>query len=345
MMTPYQALQADLIVHPRRWLVTGGAGFIGSNITRKLLSLGQHVTVLDNLSTSDGHNLTYVQQQVGDKLSKNLNFIEGDIRDSATCERCCLNIQYVLHQAALGSVPRSVKDPLTTHDNNVNGFVQMLVAARNAGVERFVYASSSSVYGDEPTLPKVEARIGQPLSPYALTKAINEQYAAVFSRAYGMSCVGLRYFNVFGPMQSPNGPYAAVIPRWIDALLRGVPVEIHGDGSQSRDFCFVDNAVQANILAACTPSLPTSSVFNVAFGQRASLLDLLKHLRALLSSAGRLPGDTPPPTHTAVRPGDIQHSLADISGACAALGYNPAYDLLSGLQASMEWYLSRSLDQ
>lgn len=334
-MSAYSDLQDHLRAHPSRWLVTGGSGFIGSNITRMLLRLGQHVTVLDNLSTGDRKNLTHVQHEVGDKLSNNLVFIEGDIRDAETCKNCCKDVQYVLHQAALGSVPRSVNDPWATHDNNVNGFVNMLIAARDARVARFVYASSSSVYGDDPGLPKVEHRIGAPLSPYALTKRINEEYALVFERTFGLSSVGLRYFNVFGPMQSPNGPYAAVIPKWIAALLHNEPITIHGDGTQSRDFCFVDNAVQANLLAACAPpsAIPQGTALNVAFGQRTNLLELLSLLTTKLSA--------PPPTplHTAPRPGDVPHSLADTSLARSLLGYAPSHDLSSGLDASMDWYL------
>ncbi len=338
-MSAYSDLQDHLRTHPSRWLVTGGSGFIGSNITRTLLRLGQHVTVLDNLSTGDRKNLTHVQHEVGDKLSKNLVFIEGDIRDKDTCKNCCKDVQYVLHQAALGSVPRSVNDPWSTHDNNVNGFVNMLLAARDANVKRFVYASSSSVYGDDPNLPKVEHTIGNPLSPYALTKRINEEYALVFQRTFGLSSVGLRYFNVFGPMQSPNGPYAAVIPKWIDALLHNTAITIHGDGTQSRDFCFVDNAVQANLLAACAPNnIPQGAVFNVAFGLRTNLLELLKLLTTKLSVLASVP-PTPTLLHTPIRAGDVPHSLADTSLSRALLGYAPSHDLSAGLDASMDWYL------
>ena len=270
-MSIFAERREQLRQHPATWLVTGAAGFIGSNLVETLLRLGQRVVGLDSFATGHRRNLDEVRALVGDEAWRRCTFLEGDIRDATTCREACTGVDYVLHQAALGSVPRSIEDPLTTNAANITGFVNMLVAARDAGVRRFVYAASSSTYGDHPELPKIEERIGNPLSPYAVTKLVNELYAAVFARTYGFRSIGLRYFNIFGQRQDPNGAYAAVIPRWFAALLTGEPVYINGDGETSRDFCFIDNCVQANLLAAIAPDEAADQVYNVAFGERTSL--------------------------------------------------------------------------
>ena len=333
----YEDLQAQLREHPQTWLVTGAAGFIGSNLVEALLRLDQRVIGLDNFATGHRHNLDEVQGLVAPAQWSRFAFIEGDIRDLATCQRACSGVDRVLHQAALGSVPRSLADPITTNDVNTSGFLNMLVAARDAGVKRFVYAASSSTYGDHPGLPKVEDVIGRPLSPYAVTKYVNELYADVFSRAYGVPSIGLRYFNVFGARQDPNGAYAAVIPRWIAALIQGETVQINGDGETSRDFCYIDNVVQANLLAA-TVADPTAvnQVYNVAVGDRTSLNALFDQLRTLL--------DKPQVQahHRDFRAGDVRHSLADIGKARTLLGYDPTDRIGDGLRKAMAWYL-RSL--
>ncbi len=276
-MSAYENLQSDLRAAPKKWLVTGCAGFIGSNLLEALLKLDQQVVGLDNFSTGKRDNLCQVEKLVAPRQWARFQFIEGDIRDLATCQGACSGVDYVLQQAALGSVPRSIKDPVASHDNNVTGFLNMLVAARDQKVKRFVYASSSSVYGDHPDLPKVEQKTGQVLSPYAATKAMNEIYAGVFAKAYGLQPIGLRYFNVFGPRQDPDGAYAAVIPKWIAALLKREPVVILGDGETSRDFCFVDNAVQANLLAAtATHPGAVSQAYNIAVGDRTTLNELFR---------------------------------------------------------------------
>ena len=274
-MTRYQSLQTELRAAPRQWLVTGAAGFIGSNLVEALLKLDQRVVGLDNFATGHRHNLEQVSALVTPEQWANFRFIEGDIRDVDACRAACAGADHVLHQAALGSVPRSIEDPISSNAANVTGFLNMLVAARDAGVKRFVYASSSSVYGDHPALPKVEANIGEPLSPYALTKLVNEHYARVFARCYGFATIGLRYFNIFGPRQDPNGAYAAVIPRWIAGMLRGEPIYINGDGETSRDFCFIANAVQANLLAAtATEPKALDQAYNVAVSHRTTLNQL-----------------------------------------------------------------------
>lgn len=302
----------------RRWLVTGAAGFIGSHIVEQLLAHGQEVCGLDNFAT--GHR---------ENLFSGAEFIEGDIRDAATCARACAGVGIVLHQAALGSVPRSIAHPAETHAVNVDGFVNMALAARDAGVKRFVYASSSSVYGDEPTLPKVESRIGTPLSPYAVTKRVDELYAETIHRNYGLMCVGLRYFNVFGARQDPNGPYAAVMPKWFAALRAGETCTINGDGETSRDFCYVLNAVQANVLAALAPA--ASGVYNVAYGQRTTLLELYEMIRTRV-------GGKRAPAFTEFRAGDIRHSLADVTRARTDLGYAPEFSVAAGLDEASAWY-------
>lgn len=323
---------------PATWLVTGAAGFIGSNLLERLLKLGQTVTALDNFATGYRSNLDSVRECVGEEAWSRLRFIEGDIRDPDACREACQGARYVLHQAALGSVPRSIKDPVTTNAVNVGGLVTMLTAAKDAGVSRFVYASSSSVYGDHPALPKVEDRIGNQLSPYAVSKRAKELYAGVFGTCYGMEIIGLRYFNIFGPRQSPEGAYAAVIPKWFAALLTGDTVFVNGDGETSRDFCYIENAMQANLLAAVSqhPEAP-GKTYNVACGQRTTLNQLYAHLRDL--AATRKPEAAHAvPTHREERPGDVRHSLADISLAQRLLGYEPAVFIEDGLARAADWY-------
>jgi UDP-N-acetylglucosamine/UDP-N-acetylgalactosamine 4-epimerase len=340
-MTRYQAVQAQLREHPRHWLVTGAAGFIGSNLVERLLNLGQTVVGLDNFATGHRHNLDDVRASVNEEAWSGFSFIEGDIRDLETCREACNGVERVLHQAALGSVPRSLENPIGTNESNVSGFLNMLVAARDAGVERFVYAASSSTYGDHPGLPKVEDRIGQPLSPYAVTKLVNELYARVFERSYGMRTVGLRYFNVFGRRQDPNGAYAAVIPRWIGELLEGRRCQVNGDGETSRDFCYIDNVVQANLLAATT-ALPdgTDAVFNVAFGGRTSLNELYALIRDAIAEHRPEVGGLEP-IRMPFRAGDVRHSQADIGKAQALLGYAPTHSAREGLREAVAWYIER----
>lgn len=320
-----------------RWLVTGAAGFIGSNIVETLLNAGQEVVGLDKFATGHRRNLEEVAGTVGPDNWARLTMIEADIRDREACARAVDGVTYVLHQAALGSVPRSMADPLNPHDSNVTGFINMLDAARQAKVRRFVYAASSSTYGDEPNLPKREERIGNPLSPYAATKLINEIYAAVYARAFDFPSVGLRYFNVFGARQDPNGPYAPVIPKWLIAMTGGQPVEIYGDGSTSRDFCYVANAVQANILAALAGDEAQGHVYNVAVGARTSLLELFGLLRDGLGRH-QVHYDREPVMRD-FRPGDVLHTQADISKAAVMLGYTPTHDISEGLEAALPWYL------
>ncbi len=338
-MNRYQVLSDQLRQTRRRWLVTGAAGFIGSSLLQRLLELDQTVVGLDNFSTGNPENLESVRGAVSGEAWGRFTFIEGDIRDLETCRAACLGAQTVLHQAALGSVPRSIKDPVTTHQSNVDGFLNMLVAARDAGVERMVYASSSSVYGDDPGLPKQESRTGNLLSPYALTKAIDEQYAAIFARSYGFKAIGLRYFNVFGPRQDPNGPYAAVIPKWVQALLRGETCQIHGDGETSRDFCFVANAVQANLLAGTAPETSLGEVFNVSFGGKTSLTQLYWMIADRLASS-HSDFARRDPVYTPLREGDIRHSQADLSKIKAHLGYSPTHSVAGGLDETVPWFAS-----
>ncbi len=335
----FERISADLVKRPKTWLVTGCAGFIGSNLIEVLLSLGQNVRGLDNFSTGHPENLDEVRAAVGDEAWERFSFREGDTRDLATCSESCADVDYVLHQAALGSVPRSIADPLTSHQANVDGMMNMLVAARDAKVKRFVYASSSSVYGDEPTLPKHEDRIGRALSPYATTKRVCELFASQFSYTYGLECIGLRYFNVFGPRQDPKGPYAAVIPLWIDQMLSGVPCRINGDGETSRDFCYVCNAVEANILSARTTSEgATDRVYNIAAGTRTTLNELHQMIRELLiDRMGQLKKIDPPEYHD-FRPGDVRHSLADIAAAGELLSYEPSYSAHEGMRELVDWY-------
>lgn len=325
----------------RVWLVTGSAGFIGSHLLEALLDAGQTVVSVDNFATGHRRNLEAIRQRVGESAWGRHRFIEGDIVDLNVCKDACSGIDIVLHQAALGSVPRSIADPLATHATNATGFLNMLVAARDAGVHRFVYAASSSTYGDHPGLPKVEGVIGRPLSPYAVTKYLNELYADVFNRAYGLESVGLRYFNVFGARQDPDGPYAAVIPRWARAMLRGEACRINGDGETSRDFCFVANAVQANLRAALTlETEAVNQVYNVAVGERTTLNQLHACLLALLRERGAL-DSAPTPVRGDFRPGDVRHSQADISKARRLLGYEPTHDVRAGLRETLDWYVEQ----
>ncbi len=335
----YDETQDELRSEPKTWLVTGAAGFIGSNLVEKLLLLGQTVVGLDNFSTGHAANLEDVQKAVTSDDWKRFSFLESDITSLEACCDACRSVDYVLHQAALGSVPRSIKDPIASNNSNVDGFLNILVAARDAGVSRLVYASSSSVYGDHPALPKVEQNVGVPLSPYAVTKYVNELYASVFGRAYDMELVGLRYFNVFGKRQDPNGAYAAVIPKWTASLLAGEPCVIYGDGETSRDFCYVDNAVQANILAACcSNSDAVGRVFNVAVGERTSLNELYQAIISAIKTE-RPDFEAAKPSYTDFRAGDVRHSLADISSASELLGYQPSHDVSSGLKQAIAWYV------
>lgn len=337
MTEKFDEAMAQLRAQPRRWLVTGCAGFIGSNLVEALLGAGQEVVGLDNFATGHRHNLDEVERNVGDAAWARFRFIEGDIRDIDVCHGAARGVDHVLHQAALGSVPRSLEDPITTNEVNIGGFLKMLVAARDAGVRSFVYAASSSTYGDHPGLPKVEDRIGKPLSPYAVTKYVDELYADVFARAYGTPSVGLRYFNVFGRRQDPEGAYAAVIPRWVAAMIRDQDVVINGDGETSRDFCYIDNVVQANVLAALASSEGVNQVYNVAYGGRTTLNELFAYLAAALGEQGV--EYSRPPRHGDFRAGDVRHSQADVAKARTLLGYAPQYDIRAGLQAAMPWYV------
>lgn len=329
---------------PRRWLVTGAAGFIGSHLVETLLAAGQSVTGLDSFITGHRSNLEQVRRSVGEAAWTRHRFIAGDIADPQTCAAACEGVDVVLHQAALGSVPRSISDPLATHRSNATGFLNLLVAARDARIGRFVYAGSSSTYGDSPSLPKVEEVIGRPLSPYAVTKYVNELYADVFGRCYGMQAVGLRYFNVFGARQDPNGAYAAVIPRWVAAMLAGRPCVINGDGETSRDFCYVANVVQANLRAAIVEEPQAlGQVYNVAVGDRTTLTQLHAAIAEALLRVR--PGiAVAAPQFSAFRAGDVRHSLADVSKARRLLGYAPTHDLRSGLAEAVEWYAEHGPD-
>ena len=338
--TAYETLQATLRAQPRTWLVTGVAGFIGSNLLETLLRLDQRVVGLDNFATGHQRNLDEVRTLVDETQWARFRFIEGDIRELADCQAACAGVDHVLHQAALGSVPRSLADPIATNAANITGFLNMLVAARDAGVSRFVYAASSSTYGDHPGLPKVEDVIGKPLSPYAVTKYVNELYADVFARSYGFQSIGLRYFNVFGARQDPAGAYAAVIPKWVAALLAGETVFINGDGETSRDFCYVANAVQANLLAATTQQDGAiNQVYNVAVGDRTTLNLLFALLRDGLSAQG-VAADVHA-VHRDFRAGDVRHSQADVSKASRLLGYVPSQALRDGIRLALPWYVNR----
>jgi UDP-N-acetylglucosamine 4-epimerase len=340
-MTAYQELLKRLPAEPRTWLVTGVAGFIGSNLLEALLKLDQRVVGLDNFATGFRHNLDEVQGLVTPAQWAGFTFIEGDIRNFDDCRRACEGVDYVLQQAALGSVPRSLADPITTNGTNIGGFLNMLVAARDAKVKSFTYAASSSTYGDHPALPKIEDRIGKPLSPYAVTKVVNEMYADTFARNYNFQTIGLRYFNVFGRRQTPNGAYAAVIPKWTGAMINGEEIFINGDGETSRDFCYIENAVQANLLAAATTDASAlNQIYNVAVGDRTSLNDLFRLIRGNLSAKGVSPDAKP--AYREFRAGDVRHSQADISKARQLLGYAPAFDIRAGIAEAMPWYVKFS---
>ena len=337
-MAEYQILLTKLAEKPRKWLVTGCAGFIGSNLVETLLQAGQQVFGLDNFSTGHRSNLEHVRRTAGEKLWTNFHFTEGDIRSLETCRQACAQADFILHQAALGSVPRSIENPIVYNENNISGFLNMLTAARESGTQGFVYASSSSVYGDEPDLPKRENRLGRPLSPYALGKYVNELYAQVFSNTYAFNSIGLRYFNIFGKRQDPNGAYAAVIPKWFSGLLRGEQVYINGDGQTSRDFCFIENCIQANLLAA-TSMNPTAwnQVYNIAVGERITLNALFELIRQEVLRFNP-EAKNACPEYRDFRVGDVRHSLADISLAQSLLGYAPEYTLPAGLHRAAEWY-------
>ncbi len=336
-MTQYQQLLNQLPLTPQTWLVTGVAGFIGSNLLEALLKLNQRVVGLDNFATGYQHNLDEVKSLVSPAQWANFQFIQGDIRELADCQRACADVDYVLHQAALGSVPRSLADPITTNGANISGFLNMLVAARDAKVKSFTYAASSSTYGDHPALPKVEENIGKPLSPYAVTKYVNELYADVFSKCYGFHTIGLRYFNVFGPRQNPNGAYAAVIPKWVSSLLKGETVFINGDGETSRDFSFIQNAIQANLLAATSRAEARNQVYNMAVGDRTTLKQLFALVRDNLVPFGVAASTEP--EYRDFRAGDVRHSLADTGKAQRLLGYQPTHRIADGIQSATRWYV------
>lgn len=338
-MNQYQQVCENLKTAPKTWLVTGVAGFIGSNLLETLLKLNQTVVGLDNFATGHQYNLDEVQSLVTPEQWMNFKFIEGDIRKFEDCQKACVGVDYVLHEAALGSVPRSIADPITTNDTNISGFLNMLTAARDAHVSSFTYAASSSTYGDHPALPKVEENIGKPLSPYAVTKYVNELYAEVFARTYGFKTIGLRYFNVFGKRQDPNGAYAAVIPKWTAAMIAGDDVFINGDGETSRDFCFIENTVQANILAATTQNDEAKNqVYNVAVGDRTTLNDLFNAIKAALNENGVT--YTKEPVYRDFRAGDVRHSQASISKIQSLLGYEPTKKINQGIELAMGWYVN-----
>ena len=350
MATTYEAVQERITIRPRTWLVTGVAGFIGSSLLETLLNLDQRVVGLDNFSLGKPGNLVQVKGTVTETRWKNFRFIKGDIRSLDTCRQACRSVDFVLHQAALGSAPKSISDPIAAHDNNVTGFLNMLVAAHGAGVSRFVYAGSSATYGDQPGLLRVEPEIGRPLSPSALTTYVSELYAEIFARCYGFGSIGLRYFNVFGPRQDPEGAYAAVIPKWVASMIREEPVFINGDGETARDFCYVDNAVQANLLAAMVDdAAAVNQVYNVALNEKTTLKELFDMIRSLL--APRFPHVRGVrPIHRASRAGDVRLSQADIDKAKRLLGYQPAWRIRQGLERTIEWYAAmlappRSIDE
>ncbi len=338
-MSTIDKIKSRLKSSPKNWLITGIAGFIGSNLLEELLNLGQTVVGLDNFATGHKHNLEEVKNDLGTEKWKRFRFIEADITNLNDCLDACDGIDYILHQAALGSVPRSIDDPIRTNQSNIDGFLNILVAAKETKVKRFVYAASSSTYGDHQELPKIEDRIGRPLSPYAVTKYVNELYADVFAKTYGIETIGLRYFNVFGKRQDPNGAYAAVMPKWFSAIIQGEDVFINGDGETSRDFCYIDNCVQANLLSACTTNEDAvNQVYNVAYGARTTLNELFSFIR------DRVEGFYPEvknkkPTYRDFRPGDVRHSLADISKARELIGYAPQFSVQEGLDIAAKWYV------
>ncbi|KDC49457.1 NAD-dependent epimerase/dehydratase family protein [Pseudoalteromonas fuliginea] len=335
-MTRYEQIQAELLSSPKTWLITGVAGFIGSNLLEHLLKLNQIVVGFDNFSTGHQYNLDEVKGLVTKEQWQGFSFIEGDIRNYRDCELAISGVDYVLHQAALGSVPRSIADPVTTNAANITGFLNMLQAAKEAKVKSFTYAASSSTYGDHPALPKVEENIGNPLSPYAVTKYVNELYAGVYAKTYNFKTIGLRYFNVFGQRQDPNGAYAAVIPKWTAAMIQGDEVFINGDGETSRDFCFIENTVQMNILAATAPDNAKDNIYNVAVGDRTTLNDLHEAIQAALTEC-KIPAGKEP-VYRDFRAGDVRHSQANVSKAINNLGYVPEYKILQGISKAMPWY-------
>ena len=337
-MSKFEKIKQELLESPKTWLVTGVAGFIGSNLLETLLKLNQTVVGLDNFATGHQHNLDEVQGEVTLVQWASFNFIKGDIRNLDDCKNAVSGVDYVLHQAALGSVPRSINDPITSNEVNISGFLNMLVAARDEKVKSFTYAASSSTYGDHPALPKVEENIGNPLSPYAVTKYVNELYADVFNRTYGFKVIGLRYFNVFGQRQDPNGAYAAVIPRWTADLINSDEVFINGDGETSRDFCFIENTVQMNILAATANDDAKAQVYNVAVGDRTTLNTLYHSIQDSLANNDVVNNDKP--TYRDFRAGDVRHSQADISKAQTLLGYEPEFNIQQGIDKAMPWYIS-----
>lgn len=332
MSTPYRECLNALRGNPQHWLVTGAAGFIGSHLVQALLAAGQQVRGLDNFATGKRENISDLLSSLPPHQQARFDFIEGDILDSEAMNRATNGVQRVLHQAALGSVTRSVKDPILSNKVNVEGFLSTLMAARNAGVTRIVFASSSSVYGNTSTFPMVESALGSLLSPYAATKRFNELYADVFARLHGLSIIGLRYFNVFGPRQDPQGEYAAVIPRWIQARLTGKSCTVFGDGETSRDFCYIDNTVQANILAAMAPDSSAGTVYNIALGGETSLNKLYATIDGFASQ------QCEPPQYAGFRSGDIRRSYADISHARNGLGYTPEVSVEEGLRRTVEWH-------
>lgn len=342
-MTRYEQVQAELRLAPKTWLVTGAAGFIGSNLLEALLKLDQSVIGLDNFSTGFRHNLDEVKSSVRPEQWDRFVFVHGDILSTEDCHRACTGVDYVLHQAALGSVPRSLADPITTNSANITGFLNMLVAARDARVKSFIYAASSSTYGDHPALPKVEENIGRPLSPYAVTKYVNELYAEVFARCYNFNTIGLRYFNIFGKRQNREGAYAAVIPTWIAAMIRGEEVVINGDGETSRDFTYVDNAVQANLLAATAERVALNQVYNVAVGERVTLNFLFDCLQKALADNGVLYAK--PKVHRDFRSGDVRHSQAEIDKARRLLGYIPDFRFRTGIDQAVPWFVENILGE
>ena len=342
-MNKYLELQKHLLINQKTWLITGVAGFIGSNLLEKLLILNQKVIGLDNFDTGYQENIDQAindaNKAAGKELTNNFQFINGDIRDLTNCEIACDGVDFVLHHAALGSVPRSIEDPINTNKTNIDGFLNMLIASRNANVKRFVYAASSSTYGDHPDLPKVEDKIGSPLSPYAVTKAVNELYASVFAKTYGFKTIGLRYFNIFGKRQDPKGAYAAVIPKWVSDILNNNDVFINGDGETSRDFCYIENTVQVNLLAAMSEDENSiDQVYNVALNDKTSLNDLYHMIENRLIE--RRPSlENKLPIYRDFRDGDVRHSQANINKAKKLLNYEPTHSISKGLDEVMDWYV------
>lgn len=342
-MSKYETIRSQLREEPKIWLVTGVAGFIGSNLLETLLRLNQQVIGLDNFSTGHQSNLDDVRSCISDDQWKQFRLVHGDIRDLEDCKAAVSGVDFVLHQAALGSVPRSIDNPILTNENNISGFLNMLVASRDEEVKSFTYAASSSTYGDHPGLPKIESEIGRPLSPYAVTKYVNELYADVFARSYGFQSIGLRYFNVFGPRQDPNGAYAAVIPRWIASMMRQEEIVIHGDGQTSRDFCFIENAVQANILAATADDGAKNSVYNVAIGDRTSLHEMYQMINVAIINLSRVELKAMY-RFAEFRPGDVRHSMACIDKATSILGYSPSVKIGEGVEKSVKWFADRLVE-